>query len=195
MRTLRLLSLATPAALAASAVMLMPRSARADGRVLTLAEAERAALSQPQMLVARAAVKIAEGQADQMRAPLLPQVTATAQYTRETGNAAPTPTQRGLGAADGTSLTKSFDFWQFEVGATQLIYDFGKTSLRYDAAAKTAAAQKIAGRTTRLIVAVAVRRAYFTARAMKELVGVAKETLDDQNRHLVQVNGFVQVGT
>jgi outer membrane protein len=40
-----------------------------------------------------------------------------------------------------------------------------------------------------------VRRAYFGARAAKELVDVAKETLADQNKHLMQVQGYVQVGT
>ena len=29
----------------------------------------------------------------------------------------------------------------------------------------------------------------------EELVAVARETLEDQNRHLVQVKGFVEVGT
>src|SRR6202035_1326991 len=106
-----------------------------------LAEAERAAQRQPQILVARAATDIAQGQADQARAPLLPQITATAQYTRETGNYASNPIQRNAGAAGGTSLSTSFDYWQFDVGATQLIYDFGQTSQRHEAAERTVAAQ------------------------------------------------------
>src|ERR1019366_197277 len=116
-------------ALVASLTMLAPGLARAEGaRVLTLAEVERAAQRQPQMLVARAATNIAQGQADQARAPLLPQITATAQYTRETGNYATNTTQKSQGLGGGTSLTTSFDYWQFDVGATQLIYDFGQAS-------------------------------------------------------------------
>jgi outer membrane protein TolC len=46
-----------------------------------LADVERAAQHQPQTRVVRAATDTARGQADQARAPLLPQVTATAQYT------------------------------------------------------------------------------------------------------------------
>jgi|CZKU01.1.fsa_nt_gi outer membrane protein len=192
----RFLALAAPATLAASLTMLAPRPAGAEGaRVLTLAEVERAAQEQPQVLVARAAASIAQGQADQARAPLLPQVTASAQYTRETGNFASNPNQRNAGAGAGTSLTTSFDYWQFDVDATQLIYDFGQASQRHAAAQKTAAAQEFAERTTRLQVTLGVRRAYFNARAMKELVGVADETLQDQDRHLVQVQAFVQVGT
>jgi outer membrane protein len=196
MKTVRLLALAAAASWAASAVMLAARQARAEGaRVLTLAEAERAARQQPQMLVARAAVDVAQGQADQTRAPLLPQTTATAQYSRGTGNFVPTPTVRDRSLVGGTSLTPSFDYWQFDFVATQLLYDFGQTSQRYHAAEKTVEAQKFALETTQLQVVLAVRRAYFGARAMKELVGVAQETLDDQNRHLAQVLGFVRVGT
>jgi outer membrane protein len=183
-------------ALVASLTMFAPGLARAEGaRVLTLAEVERAAQRQPQMLVARAATSIAQGQADQARAPLLPQITATAQYTRETGNFASNPVQRNLGTGVGPSSSSSFDYFQFDVGATQLIYDFGQTSQRHEAAERTVAAQSFAERTTRLEVMLGVRRAYFNARAMKELVGVADETLRDQNRHLGQVQGFVTVGT
>jgi outer membrane protein len=183
-------------AIVASMTMFAPSLARAEGaRVLTLAEAEHAAQRQPQMLVARAATRIAQGQADQARAPLLPQITATTQYTRETGNYASNPIQRNAATGSRTSLTTSFDYWQFDVGATQVLYDFGQASQRYEAAEKTVAAQTFAERTTRLEVTLAVRGAYFNARAMKELVGVADETLRDQERHLAQVRGFVQAGT
>jgi outer membrane protein len=183
-------------ALVASLTMLAPSLAWADGaRVLTLAEVERAAHDQPEILASRAATNTAQGQADQARAALLPQITATAQYTRETGNFAPNPIQRSVATGSGTSLTASFDYWQFAVGASQLVYDFGQASHRYEAAAKAVSAENFAERTTQLQVTLGVRRAYFTARAMKELVGVADETLRDQNKHLAQVQGFVQVGT
>jgi len=176
--------------------MLAPSSARAEGaRVLSLAEVERAAQHQPQVLVARAATGVAQGQADQARAPLLPQVTATAQYTRETGNYASSPVQRNVGMDGVTSLTRSFDYWQFDFGATQLLYDFGQTSQRHEAAEKAVVVQSFAEQTTRVQVTLGVRRAYFTARAMKEIVGVAEETLRDQNKHLFQVEGFVREGT
>jgi outer membrane protein len=203
MRTHHLLGRATAALLGASSAALLPaRIARAGSpaRVVTLAEVERAAVEQqPQMLVARAATDVAEGQADQARAPMLPQVTATAQYTRETANFVPRPgflpsSFGSFGNLPGPSMT-SYDFWSFGVGATQLIYDFGQTSQRYQVARRTADAQRASETATRLQVLFNVRRAYFNARAMKELVAVAQETLDDQNKHLLQVRGFVQAGT
>src|SRR5215472_1786316 len=60
-------------------------------RVMTLAEVEQVASQQPQMLVARANAEVAEAQSGQAHAPMLPQVTAQAGYTRETANSAYPP--------------------------------------------------------------------------------------------------------
>jgi outer membrane protein len=177
----------------------------APARVLTLAEAERVALDhQPQLRVARAQTESAEAQAEQTGAPLLPQVTATAQYQRTTGNFVPRPGYlpttgpiQGSGASVGStiSLNPAFDVWNFGINATQLIYDFGQTYGRYRASAATADSLRATERSTRLQVIAGVRRSYFAARAMKDLVKVAQETLSDQDKHLVQVQGYVTVGT
>lgn len=203
MRTHHLLGRATVAALSGTMAALLSAGIAHAGphaaRVLTLAEFERAAAEQqPQMLVARASTEVAEGQADQARAPMLPQVTGTAEYTLGTSNFAPRPglptSIDGVGT-QSPSLTNAHSYWNFGVNATQLLYDFGQTSQHYRAAERTADAQRLSETTTRVQVLLNVRRAYFSARAMKELVAVAKETLDDQNKHLLQVQGFVQVGT
>ena len=76
-----------------------------------------------------------------------------------------------------------------------MIYDFGQTSEKYVAARDAAEAQRYEEQVTRLNIVSTVRQAYFTARANKELVDVAQETLDNQQKHLVQVQAFVQVGT
>jgi outer membrane protein len=189
-------------ALALAGVALAPRQAgaqEASARVVSLAQAERAALAQqPQMLVARAATGAAEAQADAARAPLLPQVTGTASYTRETGNFAPRPGAipgGGNGSPPSTSLATTYDFWNFGLTATQLIYDFGQTYGKYHAASTTADAQRLGEQVTRLQVVYSVRHAYFNARAARELVVVARDTLDNQQKHLTQVQGFVEVGT
>ncbi len=175
-----------------------PPSVQPAQRVVTLAEVERVAIQrQPQLLVARATTEGAEAQADQARSPLLPQVVGTASYTRETGNLAPRPGVASVpGAPVGGSLfSTSYDYFQLGLAATQLIYDFGQTSEKYRSASLNADAQRAAEQTTKLGIVLNVRKAYFNARANKELVDVAKETLDDQNKHLAQVQGMVQVGT
>jgi outer membrane protein len=166
--------------------------------VIHLADVERSAgAQQPQILIARAATSGAQGLQEQARSPLLPQVLASSTYTRETANYVPRP---GVFVSNNfvppaSSLTRSFDFWVFGIGATQLIYDFGQTWQKYRAARFNAEAQHDAERTTTLQVVFAVRRAYFNARAGKDLVGVALETLGAQKKHLQQVQGFVTVGT
>ena len=108
-------------------------------RVLTLAQVEQVASQQPQMLVARANAEVAEAQSGQAHAPMLPQVTAQAGYTRETANFALSPAQAaafgGAGRTVSTSLTTTYDYWNFGVTASQLIYDFGQTPDRAKAAA------------------------------------------------------------
>jgi outer membrane protein len=167
-------------------------------RVLTLASLEQTALDvQPQLLAAKASTDVAQGETEQARSPLLPQVIGSASYTRETGNFAPRP---GVAVAPGepaggSLFSTSFDYWQFGLTATQLIYDFGQTWDKYKAARLNTDAQRDVEQTVKLGVVLNVRRAYFAARATKELVDVAKETLDDQDKHLAQVQGMVTVGT
>jgi outer membrane protein len=171
------------------------------GRVFSLAEIERIALAQqPQMLSARAQTRVAEAGTDLARAPLLPQVDAIAQYTRETGNyvtrpgAIPVSTNVVL-AAPTTSFTQSYDYWNFGLTGTQLIYDFGQTYDKFHAARETEDAQRATENATRFVVLSTVRAAYFVARSNKDLVDVARESLDDQEKHLTQVQAFVTVGT
>jgi outer membrane protein len=175
-----------------------PPSAPPAQRILGLAEVERTALQvQPLLLAARANTSVAEAVAEQARSPLLPQVVGSAAYTRETGNLAPRPgVAIPAGYPVGGSLfSPSYDYFQFGLTATQLIYDFGQTAQKYESARLSADSQRFAEVTARLGVVLNVRKAYFAARANKELVDVAKETLDDQNKHLAQVQGMVTVGT
>jgi len=153
-----------------------------SSRVVTLAQVERTAMTQqPQVLVARAQTNQAEAVADQARAPLLPQVTGTAQYTRQTGNYVARPGAipgGGLTGATSPSLTTSYDYWSFGVSATQLVYDFGQQSSRYHAAETSADAQRLDEQVIRLQLIFGVRRAYFGARAAN-MVGVAQETYEE----------------
>lgn len=171
--------------------------APAAARQLSLAQVEKAALAQqPSVLQAKALTAAAEARAREVRAPLLPQIVGTAQYLRETGNYVARP---GVGpttaAQPQSSLTNSFNYWSFGLTANQLIFDFGQTWGRWRAAQATTDAQAAAEQALRLETLFNVRRAYFNARADKELVDVARHTLADERRHLAQIEGFVTVGT
>lgn len=168
-------------------------------RTLSLGEAlQTARMNQPQLRQARAGTEAARARADEARAPLLPQVNATANYQRTTANAV---TRAGAGvistfsSISPNSKSDTFNFYNFGLGANQLIYDFGQTTGRWKAAKATAEAQADTERATLLEVDLNLRIAYFNARAAKELLQVAQETLTNQERHFAQVEAFVQVGT
>jgi len=155
--------------------------------VVTLAALERGAIArQPQVLIARSQTLAEEGVVQQARSGYLPQLTATGQYSFGTYHSA---------SGVATSSPTAGGFWIFSLAASQLIYDFGQTIGKYDAAKDTVEADRATEKATVFQVLVNVRSAYFTARADKDLVGVQQETLTDQQRHLAQVKGFVDVGT
>jgi outer membrane protein len=166
-------------------------------RVLGLAEAvDLARARQPQLAVARASTEASDARADQARSPLLPQLLGAASYERTTSNfvSRPGAVPSSVARTNGSSWA-STDFWQFSVAASQLVYDFGETSGRWRAARESAAAQRSSERAAELQAILVARSAFFAARATKDLVGVARETLANQEAHLAQIAGFVRAGT
>ncbi len=195
--------LARSAAIVATLVASVPARAQvaevADAgavRTLTLAEAvESATRLQPAVRQAAAASAAAAGRVEQARSFYLPQVTLTAQYLRTTGNFAPRP-----GALPGNITTSqvssaTFDSFNFGVAASQLIYDFGQTCARWNAAIAGLDSFRAQERAAQNLVVLNVRATYFLVRAEKGLAKVALETLANQQKHLAQVEGFVTVGT
>lgn len=166
--------------------------------VLSLDEAVKMALAlQPQLKQIHAGTEAAYARADEARAPLLPRLDLTGIYTRSTANftARPgafpsnqTPTDRG------TSF-RSFNYYQLGATASQLLWDFNLTWDRWRSAQSTAQAQRFSEYSLQLQTILLVQVAYFTVRARKDLVTVARDTLDNQLRHLHQIEGFVRVGT
>ena len=165
-------------------------------RVLTLAEAVQSALAhQPQLAQATAGTRAAVARADEARSGLLPQVTGSASYTRETANFAPRPGAIPSSLGGSSSSWNTVNYYSFGATLSQLIYDFGQTPGKWRAAQASARAQGDSERATRNQVLLGVQTAFFTARAAKDLVGVARDTLANQNLHLRQSEGFVRAGT
>jgi outer membrane protein len=179
----------------------------AIARVLTLAEAlHTASVNQPQLRQAEAQTMVARAREDEAAAPLMPQVTGSATYQRTTANFIPRPgslpsafgsgtVTGGMTAKSGHATTDTFNYFNTSLSLNQLLYDFNQTPTRYRAAKSLADAQLATEHATGLQVEVQVRTAYFTARADKALVEVARQTLANQERHLAQIEGFVRVGT
>jgi outer membrane protein len=174
-------------------------------RVLTLDEVVRSAREhQPQLRQAQFGTRAAQARADEARAPLLPQVSATAGYQRTTANfigrPGSVPQNSTGGTGTGTTATAgsrfdTFNFFSTSVGVTQLIWDFNQTLDRYRSAAAQARATEETERATTLQLVLNARAAFFDARAQKALFAVARDTLTNQQRHLAQSQGFVEAGT
>lgn len=161
-------------------------------RTVTLDEAERAAAAQrPDIRLADANVAAGVARDVQARAPLLPQVKLESEYERTTGNR---PQKPGRPTNYPNSWT-TYNWFDSQVDATQMIWDFGQTPNRWRAARARAVALGDTARATRLEAIADVRTAYFRAIAGKSLVGVARQTLANRQRHLEQIRGFVHAGT
>ena len=178
---------------------------------LTLQQAEQTALrNQPNVRAARGLEQAAEGRVEEARAGYLPQVTVTGSYERTTGNFATRPgvlpqslTTNGMGGGTGTmvmagatpvSWDPKYNFFQLNAGASQLLYDFGQTSNRWASAGASRDAATDNTRTTALQTLLNVRRAYFAARANRDLVAVAEEAVRNQEKHVEQTQAFVRTG-
>lgn len=182
------------ALLLALAVVAAPAAAQ---RVVSLDEAVRTAVEkQPALRKAKSQSSISAARADEVRAQFLPQLSGTAAYARTTANFAPRPgTVPPQFVAGGSSSWAGFNFFNFGATLNQLVWDFGRTQGAWDQARALSRADVAGESVSRLQVVLDARTAFFSARAQRALVKVARETLDNQDRHMQQVQGFVEVGT
>lgn len=183
----------------------------ANTQVVTLGEALQTAQKlQPTVHQAHANTEAARARVGEARAPLLPQISGTATYTRATNNtyfssiACSQTVIGGAGTGTGGNLASamapppgwsSCDRASLSLTASQTLWDASGQLARWRQNAVFAESVAESEQATRLGVALNVRTFYFAARANKALVQVARDTLANQQRHLAQVEGFVRVGT
>jgi outer membrane protein len=165
-------------------------------QLITLADAlQQADANVPSLRQARAAIAVSAAQADEARAPLLPQLNGTAAYQRTTSNFIQRP-----GALPSTVSTMTqtngatYNFFNFGLTLSQALFD-APSFARWRSMLATLGATKALEQSIRLDAAYNVRLAFFGARASRGLIDVAKETFANQQRHLDQVKGFVEVGS
>jgi outer membrane protein len=162
-----------------------------SARTVTLEEAQRSAEANlPQVREAAANTRAGDARSEQARAPLLPQVKLDLLYERTTGNRVQKP---GVTRFQQNSFT-AFNWWDNGLTGSLLLWDFGQSLNRWKAAEARAKSLGDTERNVRLQAVLVARAAFFQARAAKALVDVARATLDNEQRHLVQIQGFVQAG-
>jgi outer membrane protein len=190
--------------LLAAAVSLLPAAALAQGAaqappapaappaapaqaarpVLGLDEAVRTALAhQPQLRQAQANREAAEARSESARAPLLPQLRGSAGVDWATHNLpATSPSYTAARTVNASAV------------ATQVLFDAAQLQ-RWRSSLASASALEASERAAALQIAASTRAAFFAARAARDLVAVARESLANEDAHLKQVQAFVQVGT
>lgn len=175
---------------------------------LSLKQAEETALrNQPTLREAHGLLEAAEGRVEEARSGYLPQVSLNATYERTTSNYAPRPgilpSSVSTGGTGGGTLTATpshvswnpqYNYYLLGLTGSQLLYDFGQTSNRWRAASASRDAAGENTRTATLQTLLNVRRAYFQARAQRDLVAVAEETVKNQEKHVEQTQAFVRTG-
>lgn len=167
-------------------------------QVLTLEEALRLAkASRPLIQSARANAKAGDARVDASLAPLLPEVSGSASYARQTGNFVARPGQLPSSVTQTVKGANfdTFGFWNFAANANWQLFDFGGAWSTRAAAKATRAALYATAEATEADVALAVHSAYFTAWGQSALVGVAKASVEAALGHLSQTEAMVTVGT
>ena len=182
--------------LLASSLALMAMAGSAPNSLTLEAALAKASLHQPELRRAQAEVNAARARARQALAALLPQLSGSLQYQRTTGNFVVRPGAVPMGLVGSQQASfDTFDFFSAALTASQLIYDFGRSWDQRGSARASARASEYSRRATAVTIARDVRLAFFEARAARALVRVAAESLANQSRHMVQIRGFVELGT
>jgi outer membrane protein TolC len=142
-------------------------------------------------------VASAQAQIGVARSAFFPQVTFSGNYYY--GDAFPTISRGGVSFGSPSSVSSAAggvrtDYYIYRFSASQLIYDFGKTSgqLAGSQATYKQSAEDLAG--TRQKVALDVRTAYYGYLAARRAVEVEKENVRQNEELLKQATGFYQVG-
>ena len=169
----------------------------AFAQALTLEQALATARErQPTLRQVKAQVAVAEARGREAFAPMLPQVSASLAYSKQTANFVPRPGSVPTGVNTASALSwATADFWSANVGASGTLWDFGQNWNRYQAVLEALGSQQQQLRAAQVATALQVRTAYFQARAQRELVDVALATQANVQAHLDQVKGHVEVGT
>jgi outer membrane protein len=145
------------------------------------------------------ALRLAQANTEQFRAvhdqyvgAWYPTASANIGYKRTTANGAYTP---GYDTPTSAPTLNTSDTLSSSLSVNQLIWDFGNTTNKIAAADETANSYQEQERVALLQADYALRTAFFTAAANKELVTVAEENWKNTDAHLAQARALVKAGT
>jgi outer membrane protein len=172
--------------------------AQQPSKSLSLAECIRIAEERhPDLAAAHDEVRAAEARLRGAHAAYLPRVDFGASYIRQTYNYAGTPGTQPrvfkLFYNGESSATAPYYFGGLTL--TQMVYDFGHTKGTVQRSESELQASRRNLERERQLIDLGVRTAYYQVLAAKELVRIRQDAVDNQCKHLEQVQAFFQVGT
>lgn len=167
---------------------------------------------QPQIRQAAANTLAARARVMESRGPLLPQVQGTAALIGTNyfggnngssigvgvgGSATGVGAGAGPGSSGGGAYLNSAGGWRTTLGltASELLWDFGQTWNRARSFQASADQFQLTEEELRVVTHQAVRAAYYNAHALRALLGVAQDTLENQRKHVQQTEAQIRVGT
>jgi outer membrane protein len=155
----------------------------------SLAECIAIALQQqPSLKAAAALVQAGNQRVLQATANYLPQVSAL--YTADRRSTSP-------GNRTGTAVaapSQTFNFYNTGVNFTQVLFDFGQTLAAIHSAQASELSLQADQANQRETVLFNVRQSYFNVLAARRLLGVADETVRQNQQHVEQAQGRFNVG-
>ena len=169
----------------------------AQDKPLSLADCYRLAeQNQPDLSTAESQVQVAEAHLKERRSPYFPHLSFGATHNQQTYNYAGLPGTSPSTAAklfNGESWSNS-PYYYTGLNFSQNIYDFGLTRGSVQRGkAELSQAQQNRDRVHQETL-LNVRNGYFGVLAAQELVQVREKTVQNQSKHLDQIQAFFQVG-
>jgi outer membrane protein TolC len=171
----------------------------APGEVLTLPHAIEIALkNQPTIMAGAYTVKANEALIGQARSAYYPQVTATPVFSRvsppSTATHGPTiTTSTGGNTASGGGVGP-YNLYTGTASASQMIYDFGRTSSQVKINTLTAQSSRHTLTATENTVVLNVKQAYYNALQAGRNLVTAREAVKQLQEHLDEARVIFQVG-
>ena len=160
-----------------------------QGKPLTLEQCTAMALKyHPSLGANQATIEASKARVEQALASYYPQVTFGTTYTYSSANFS--------GATrTGTSSWNFYDSYALGPSLTQNIYDFGRTANNVTINRETVKASEQDLTTTKQLVVLNLKQAYFSVLQTLRLIQVAEDTVKQMQDHLAQAQGFYQAGT
>jgi outer membrane protein TolC len=164
-------------------------------KTLTVQEAVTTALTHhPTVRIGATAVEAAQARVRQQIAGYLPRGAYTYVLTRQQRSL--TQAVGGIQAGEGQQRTISqvFNFHSTNFSMSQLLFDFGRTLDAIRAASASVNANIADLETTRQTVIINTKQAYYGLLSSQQLLGVAEETLRQNQKHLEDAQARFEVG-